>query len=112
MDKKRLKDLMYMIPDAYNTQIKQGKRNPISDGRYFDCDLYNYQSTPKEYDLEQDGYVYWKIMYSIGYENIYYDGDFGGGNVGYIGIPKWLYQYFLQGKSNFISWRQVQLIQY
>lgn len=112
MDKKNLKDLMYMIPDAYNTQIKQGMIDPISDGQYFDCDLYNYQSNPKDYDIEQNGFVYWRVMYGIGFDVVFYNEELGGGREGLLGIPKWLYQYFLQGKSNFISWRQVQLIQY
>lgn len=107
---KRLSDLMYLIPDAYNNQIKQCITDPIWDGKYFDCDLYNYQSEPKEYDLEKDGYVYWKIMYSTGYESIFYNNELGGGNEGFIGIPKWLYNYYLQGKANFISWRQVQIL--
>lgn len=106
----RLSDLMCMIPDAYNSQVKQCISDPIWDGKYFDCDLYNYQSEPKEYDFEKNGYVYWKVMYSIGFESIFYDEEFGGGNEGFIGIPKWLYNYYLQGKAKFISCRQVQLI--
>jgi len=106
----KLSELMFLIPDAYNKQIMLSKKDPITDGRYFDCDLYDLQSNQKMPDLKKGGYVYWKVMFSDKYEVPFYNEELGGGKIGYIGIPEWLFKNYLAGKSDYIACRQVKLI--
>ncbi|MFJ1411734.1 hypothetical protein [Capnocytophaga canimorsus] len=106
----KLSDLMYMIPDAFNKQVKMTRIDPLPDGRYFDCDLYGAQTQPKEPMVGQDGYVYWQVHYCICFEASYVHADDEERKVGLLGIPKWLYQWYLQGRANYISPRQVRMV--
>jgi hypothetical protein len=103
LDAEKLSDLMCMIPDAMNQQVKMTVSNPVRDGRYFDCEMYDWQSEPVEPEIVGE-FAKWECMCSFGYASEYYEGD-----VRTIKIPAWLYRLYLEGRAKFISWRQVQV---
>jgi len=103
-----LKDLMCVLPDSYNKQVRQTIPNAVGDAYYFDCDMFDWQSEPVEPYIEK-GFAKWRITYSIGYASQWYLEELGGMRQGTISIPAWLYNKFINGEYDYISWRKVML---
>lgn len=102
----KLIDLMCEIPEAYNTQVRMSINHPVNDGRYFDCDMLEWQDEEScEEPIIKKGRACWEVYYEVGFDADYTENM----KRGIISIPAWLYLSYMEGKSNFVSWRQVEL---
>lgn len=101
---KILSNLMSMVPDAYNEFLNFSERNNVDElTKYFDCNLYSFKNDPILPILKGD-IVYWNVDYNIK------DNKITNIRQGKLTLKRWLYDYIIQEKADYIAFTQVDLL--
>lgn len=67
----------------------------------YDCSLYDCQNAETAFEPKfKNGRAFWDCDVTTNCGNTWYSAE--------LSIPKWLYDYYMKGKADFISWRKVE----
>lgn len=94
----RLGDLLFEVAEAWK---KQNVYAFDKSEMMYDCSLYDHQNKETAFKpILKDGLAIWNC-------NVTRDAGNNWEQVN-LSIPQWLYNYYMQGKANYISFRKIQ----